>query len=433
MRWFIYNVAFAVAYALMSPHFLFRMWRRGGYRQNFMQRFGRYDPETRQRLAEGGRIWIHAVSVGEMHVALRMISDLLEQDPAARFVVSTTTSTAHAIATRELGAESVLIYFPVDFPVVMRRILDLVRPCALVMTEIEIWPNLVRLARGRGVPMMIINGRISNRSYRGYGRLRGFFSETVNRIDRICVQSERDAERFQALGCEPGRIQVLGSMKYDTAAAPDDDGSAARRILDSIGVSRDAVVLVAGSTWEGEEVALVEICERLRQAHPELYLVLVPRHFERGDAVAAAVEAAGVRCLRRSQIDTHIPCDGPSVLLVDTTGELKGFYACASVVFVGKSLLHHGGQNPIEPAAYGRAIAVGPNMENFPKVMDDFRSMDAIVQVGTVQELETQLESLVANADLRGQVGERALGVVESRRGAVAATLKELRALLGQA
>ncbi|MDA0322729.1 MAG: 3-deoxy-D-manno-octulosonic acid transferase [Verrucomicrobia bacterium] len=431
MRWILYNIAFAVAYLFLTPHFLLRMWRRGGYRRGFMQRFGVYDSPTRLKLSESRRIWVHAVSVGEMHIALNVIEQYRRGEPFARFVVSTTTSTAHAMARRGLSADHVLIYFPIDFPVIMRRVLGIIQPRAILVTEVELWPNLTRLAAGRGVPVMVINGRLSERSFRGYRRLRGLFAEVVNVMDRVCVQSPADAQRFRELGCDEDRLRILGSMKYDTTAAGDDDADAARRILDALGVASDTILLVGGSTWDGEERVLLDIYKVLKERKRELFLVLVPRHFERGDAVAAEIESSGLRCLRRSQPSSLSPTEESSVLLVDTTGELKGFYACASVVFVGKSLTQHGGQNVIEPAAYARPVVVGPNMENFAQIMEDFRSQDAIIQVASARELESELMSLVLDAERRQEIGERARRVIDSKSGAVAATLREIRDVLG--
>ncbi len=431
MRWILYNIAFAVAYLFLTPYFLLRMWRRGGYRRGFMQRFGVYDSPTRLKLSGTRRIWIHAVSVGEMHIALNVIEQYRHGDPCARFVISTTTSTAHAMASRGLTADDVLIYFPIDFPVIMRRVLGIIQPRAILVTEVELWPNLTRLAAERGVPVMVINGRLSDRSFRGYRRLRGLFAEVVNMMDRVCVQSATDAQLFRELGCDKDRLRILGSMKYDTATAVDADADAARRVLDAVGLASDAILLVGGSTWDGEERVLVDIYKVLKERKRELFLVLVPRHFERGDEVAAEIEARGLKCLRRSQPSSLSPTEASSVLLVDTTGELKGFYACASVVFVGKSLTQHGGQNVIEPAAYACPVVVGPNMENFAQIMEDFRSQDAIIQVASARELESELMSLVSDARRRQEIGERARRVIDSKSGAVAATLREIRDVLG--
>jgi 3-deoxy-D-manno-octulosonic-acid transferase len=432
MRWILYNTAFLFAYLLMTPYFLLRMSRRGGYRRHFMHRFGVYDERTRRELAEGGRIWVHAVSVGEIHIAMRVIAEYRAADPSARFVVSTTTSTAHAIADRDLPDNDALIYFPVDLPVITRRVLRIIQPRAIIVTEVEFWPNLTRQAHRKGIPVMVINGRLSERSFRGYRRLRPLFAEVVNMMSRVCVQSAMDARRFRELGCEEDRLHVLGSMKYDIANAREEDAHAAREILERAGVGPNATLLVGGSTWEGEERVLIDIYKALRELDSELFLVLVPRHFERGDDVAAVIESNGLRCLRRSQSATLSPNGKPSVLLVDTTGELKGFYACASVVFVGKSLTQHGGQNVIEPAAYSRPVVVGPNMENFAQIMEDFHAEGAIVQVQSAEELKSELASLVSDAVRRQELGERARKVIASKSGAVAATLREIHNVLGE-
>lgn len=414
MIWFIYNLLFPLAFLLMLPKFLSRMARRGGYKKHFEQRFGIYGHGTAARLAEERRIWIHAVSVGEINIALRFIEAYREQHPAALFVLSTNTSTAHGIGCRELDKRDVLIYFPLDFPFVMKKAFNAINPLKLILVECEIWPNLIREANRRDVPVSLINGRVSDSSFKGYMKLRGFISRLLPMIDPICVQGRQDAERMLALGARPETVKTLGTAKYDLPPPAADAAASARALLKQAGVPDDAPVLLGGSTWDGEEAALCKIYKTLRVKHSNLFLVLVPRHAERRDDVVAAIEGQGLSCSLRSQ--GAAPAD---VLVIDTTGELMSFYAAADLVVVGKSLTQHGGQNPIEPALFGKPILVGPNMENFPVVMDDFLLKGALSQVRDIPALEKNISKLLTDPAARTQLGAAAAQLVVSRRGAV--------------
>lgn len=414
MIWIIYNLVFPVAFLFLLPKFISRMIRRGGYKKHFEQRFGIYGSGTVSRLAEGRRIWIHAVSVGELFVALRFIEEYRKKNPAALFVVSTNTSTGHALAEQKLDPRDVLIYFPVDLPWVMHRVYRQINPLKLILVECEFWPNLVRQAHRRGIPVALINGRISDSSYKGYMKLRPFTRRLLELINPVCVQGTQDAERIIAMGARPETVKTLGTAKYDLPPPAADADTKARAILRKLTVPDNVLILLGGSTWPGEEEALCKIYKNLRAQHPELFLVLVPRHAERREEVVKTITGLDLTCSLRTQ--EPAPAD---VLVVDTTGELMSFYAASDVVFVGKSLCEHGGQNPIEPALFGKPIVVGPNMENFPSVMDDFLSAKALRQVADFQTLEKTIAELLADSKVRKQLGEAARKVVESRRGVI--------------
>jgi 3-deoxy-D-manno-octulosonic-acid transferase len=428
----LYNALFALLYPVMVPYFLFRMCRRGGYLRDFAHRFALYGRGTRRRLRGARRIWIHAVSVGEVHVALRLMQALRERRPGLSFVMTTTTSTGHRIAEDGLHADDVLLYFPIDFPFIVRRALRSINPLALLLTEGELWPNLVRLTRRRAVPVVVVNGRMSPKSFKGYARLSWVFRPVFSLCNAILVQSRVDAERFLSVGAPTDRVKVLGSAKYDVALGSSVNPALAGEVLRSAGYGQDTVFLMGGSTWDGEEAALVRSFKRVAAVMPRVRLVLIPRHFERAAEVAAALEAAGVTYLRRSMI--HPPARAaaadPSVLLVDSTGELRSFYEHASVIFVGKSLTQHGGQNVIEPATAGKAVIVGPNMENFPGIMDDFLRAEAIIQVADEAGLDRAVGELLADADRRAALGARARAVVERGAGAVPSTVDTVLSLL---
>ena len=432
MIWFLYNILFAIGYTLVLPKYLLRMWKRGGYGRGFMQRFAVYDAATRARLGAMPRMWIHAVSVGEMYLALRLLEDLRARFPGMGYVVTTNTSTAHRIAEAKLAPDDVLLYFPCDFPPVIRKVLNAIQPRAILLMEGELWPNLLRFARSRDIPVCIVNGRLSERSFRGYRRLALFFRPVLRGVDLLLVQSPSDAERLAALGARAERVHALGAAKYDVAAGDGDRTGNAAAILEACGMRARGLVIVGGSTWPGEEAALLDAYAELRRRSAGLKLVLVPRHAERRDEVEAELARRGVSYVKRSampQPGWTAPenCD---VLLADTTGELRKFYASADVIFVGKSLTARGGQNIIEPAVAGKPIVIGPHMDNFRDVAADFLSASALLQVQDVVGLGAALARLVDDAALRAALGQRAADLVHSRCGVIAESVRRIGGLV---
>jgi 3-deoxy-D-manno-octulosonic-acid transferase len=411
---------FTIGFMLMLPRFFYRMIRRGGYARDFGQRLGFYREDVRRHLEEGGRVWVHAVSVGEIYVALKLMKEWRQRRPDLRFVLSTTTSTGYAIARKQIQAPDTYIYFPVDSPPVIRRILRLIRPRALILVELELWPNLVRWSRRLGVPVALVNGRISDHSFGGYLKLKAFTRRILPMIDVLCAQSRLDAERLLALGAPADRVQVLGSAKYDVAEADRSGAQSAREALDRAGIAQGRAVILGGSTWDGEEAILFDAFKALRGDFPDLALVVAPRHVERSARVAAEAAQRDLSVVRRTVGNGVARAD---VLLLDTTGELKNFYACADAIFVGKSLTQSGGQNIIEPAMYGRPVIVGPNMENFRGVVEDFRRADAIVEVQDAAGLREALRALMADAARREAIGRRAEQVVRDQTGVVGRSL----------
>ena len=433
MKWFIYNVLFAIAYLAMMPSFLLRMRRRGGYRARMGDRFARYPADILAALSSPSQrstlnaqpstspIWIHAVSVGEVQVAGQLMRALRAVDPSLRFVFSTTSSTGWRTAEREVTDRDVLIYNPLDFPFLVRRALDRIRPRAVILTETEIWPNFIRAIHRRGIPLFLANARISDRSAPRYRRLRWFFGEVFRCFTKIYVQSDLDAERLVGAGAVRVRMEVTGSFKFDVAKRRPEKETELRAW---IGEGR---ILLGGSTWPGEDEVLLRV---LGDLPPDVKLVIAPRHFEKADAVEANILKAGFRCIRRScgdanpstpQLSTLNPQQN-IVYLADTTGELMGLFGLASVAFVGKSLCAHGSQNMIEPCLCGVPTVVGPYTENFRPVMSDLLAADAIVQVKDEAELrQTILSFFGAEGSQRAAaLGARAKAAVERRRGATA-------------
>ncbi|WP_372805707.1 3-deoxy-D-manno-octulosonic acid transferase [Pontiella sp.] len=426
MLWIVYNLLFPVVFLFMLPKFLTRMVRRGGYWEHFEQRVGHFGTQTKARLREKRRIWVHAVSVGEIYVALRFIKAYRARHPDAYFALSTTTSTAHAIGRKEIDERDVLFYFPVDLPAVIKKVLGIVNPERIVLVEGEFWPNLIRLADNRGIPVSLVNGRMSERSYKGYRKLKSLTADVLRRIDPICVQGDLDAERMIGIGAPKEHVHRMGTVKFDVAQRDPAGEQVAQGVMQKIRVPADAVVLLGGSTWPGEEQTLCEIYKRLRAANPNLFLIVVPRHVERRDEVEACFEEQGLSFVRRSEAAAFDGAKAPDLLFVDTTGELRNFYSVADLIFVGKSLHEHGGQNPIEPALYGKAVVVGPNMENFPAVMPEFLQAGAIRQVPDAAALEEAIGQLLEHPAERAELGRRAGGVVAGNLGVIERTVELL-------
>jgi len=431
MRWIVYNVLFTIGYLLMAPGFFLRMARRGGYRRHFRHRIGRYGALTLERMAagagaaptpEGRPIWIHAVSVGEVYVAWQTMHALRMKRPGLRFVFSTTSSTGWREAEKRIRPEDVLIYNPLDFPFCVRRALDAIQPQAFILTESEIWPNLIRACGRRGIPMFLINGRISDRSAPRYRLMRFWFGPVLRQFTLLLTQSDLDRQRLLDAGADAARVVVTGSLKFDVARRDPPKEQIAAAVLSRLDMGAGRTILLGGSTWPGEEEILLGIYRRLQPQFPELRLVLIPRHFERGDAVASAVSAAGFTCIRKSLLDAGADpaaTGAGAVLLVNTTGEMMGFYPHAAIAFVGKSLCSHGAQNMIEPCLCGKATLVGPFTENFRPVMADLLSAQAILQVADAAGLEREITALLADPLRREALGSRAAAAVQRRRGVV--------------
>lgn len=384
----------------MLPSFLARMIRRGHYRHKFGQRLGLFSPDDRQRLEAGGWLWIHAVSVGEMMMGLKLARTLLAAQPGARVLLSTTTSTGYAVARDHIaknGGAMELIYYPLDLHSIVRRTLDLVRPSQLVMVDKELWPNLVAECYRRGIPVSIVNARLSPKSERGFTQWRRWSGPFFEMLDRVCVQEPEDVARWAALGVRAEALHCTGSLKFDFAAVEAGRALEFRALLGRIGVREETPVLLAGSTFPGEEALLGRVLIELRERWPDLFLIVVPRHVERTPQVESELRALGLSVGLRSTLGELPPgSPRPDVLIVNTTGELRDWYAVASVCFIGKSLTAIGGQNPAEPVLVGRPVVFGPHMENFEALVRQFLAVHGALQVPDEPGLAAAVAGLLA-------------------------------------
>jgi 3-deoxy-D-manno-octulosonic-acid transferase len=421
----LYNILFTFCFALSSPYYFWRMWRRGNWQAGFGQRFGRYDSKLKQAITNRHTLWMHAVSVGEVNICTQLIRALEPRLPNLKIVVSTTTTTGMGELHRKLPHHISRIYYPIDLRGSVRRALNSVHPEAIVLVEAEIWPNFLWRARDRGIPLFLVNARLSERSFPRYRRFGFLFRRLFASFAGVGAQNDADAAKLRELGCRPESIQVVGSLKFDAAKLEE------RRLLDvpgmfrQLGVPVGAPILVGGSTHDGEEALLADVFLRLRAQFPDLFLVVVPRHFERSREVGRELSARGINFVYRNEISVstqHAPGE-VNCLLVNTTGELKLFYEEATVIFVGKSLTASGGQNPIEPGALGKAMVFGPNMQNFAEIVRSFLDHQGAVQVRDAAQLESAIAELLADPARREQLGRRALAVVRENFGAIERTV----------
>ncbi len=363
------------------------------------------------------RIWIHAVSVGETLSAAPLVRRLRGRLPDAEILFSTVTVTGQETAEKALGADTdARFYFPFDLPGISRKFLDRLRPDVVVILETEIWPNFLAECSDRGIPAMIVNGRISERSLRGYARFRFLFSRVLACMEAIAVQTEEDARRFLALGAVPSSIAVTGNMKFDVA--PPAAGVSPLHALLKGGKEAESRWFVAGSTHEGEEAAALHAFEGTRSAGGSWRLLLAPRHPERFDAVEELCRREGFETIRRTGIPQEAGGELPPVVLLDTVGELSSAYAIADIAFVGGSLVPKGGHNILEPALYGVPTVVGPHMENFREIAEIFTDAGAICRVANSKELASLLERVAADPFAESGTGTRARELLAAFRGA---------------
>lgn len=396
------------------------------YREGLMERLGR----VRRLRGQGERplVWIHAVSVGEVLAVSRLVKTLDAVLPEYFIAVSTTTRTGQALARERFGRNRVF-YCPLDLPWAVRAYLNALKPRMLVLAETEFWPNLLSGCFRRGIPVAVVNARISDRSWPRYQMLRRLWKPILGQIRRVLAQSEIDAERLKAIGCAPERVSVAGNLKFDVRATEEAD---ATRMLKAL--APRPRFLVAGSTLEEEEAALIAAHKSIRFTNRFLITVLAPRHPERFDAVATLLASSGVPWIRRSEwrgkpVEELKPLSGGEIVLLDTIGELSSVYSLASVAFVGGSLVPAGGHNPLEPAQFGVPVVMGPHYVNFRAITDNLIAHDAL-RITTKENLAKVLLDLLCDRQTAQEIGARALEVFASQAGATDRTVQALRALL---
>ena len=423
----LYSFATLLVLLALSPYFVYQALRHNKYIGSLKQRLG-YLPVS-LNLDNEESIWVHAVSVGEVLAARLLISELRRQYPALRIFLSTTTRTGQELARRQVADVDGVFYFPFDWAFTVRRTLDVVKPRLFIMVETEIWPNLLRECRRRGIRTMLVNGRISYRSFPRYQLVRPMFRRVLRDIDRFCPQGEDMARRLVQLGADRGRITVTGSLKFDSLESAPAIPRGRQRVLRFFRMAPNRQVLVAGSTLKGEEEAVIRAFNRLRSRGGNPLLVVAPRRPERFDDVERLCRQEGLATIRR----TDLPIDAEpreDAVVLDTIGELAELYQVATVVFIGGSLVAAGGHNILEPAFYGKPIVFGPHMENFAEIAETFLANDAAIQVASAHELDEALIALMGDPVRRARLGAAARALIDANRGAKEKTMAVVTALL---
>jgi 3-deoxy-D-manno-octulosonic-acid transferase len=425
---FFYNVGLLVGLVVSAPWWLWRMATTQKYREGLWERLGNVPARLRNPGARAGGIWVHAVSVGEVLAVSRFVAEMDREFPGYRVFVSTTTRTGQALAQERFGANRVF-YCPLDLPWATRAYLNALQPKMLILAETEFWPNLLAGCFRREIPVAVVNARISDRSWPRYMKLRTLWRPILSRLAAVLAQSKSDAERLKAIGCAAERVSAAGNLKFDVRAAQE---SEATRLIKVLGAGLRFVV--AGSTLEGEEAALLEAWPTLLSVDPKLVMVLAPRHPERFAAAAGLLETSRFRWMRRSlwkgkPTESLAPLQGGQIVLLDTIGELASVYSLAAVAFIGGSLVPAGGHNPLEPAQFGVPIVMGPYYANFRAIAEDLITHDAI-RIAKAEELTVVLVDLLSDRRRAKAMGERGSGVFELQAGATGRCLAVMKDLL---
>jgi 3-deoxy-D-manno-octulosonic-acid transferase len=414
----LYNVLLGIAALFAVPYFAFRMMLTGKYKKSLGPKFGFIRPEVIEKMKGSPRIWVHAVSVGEVTAAAPIITSLREHFPGACIVLSTGTETGQEMARRIVPEATAFIYYPLDIPWVVTKVIRQVKPDIFIPTETELWPNFIRICRKNSVKIVMVNGRISPRSFKRYVMTRFFWKHVLESIDEIGVISDVDGERLRSLGMPASRVHVHGNAKYDSLAArasSEIKGEISRRL----NMAQDDRVFVAGSTHEGEEQIVLDVYERLLDTYPDIKLIIIPRHIERCRAVSALIGEKGFKdSITMTEIERGRKRVDERVIVIDVIGELFKVYSLATVVFCGGSLVPRGGQNILEPAAWGKVIFYGPFMDDFRDERELLEKSGAGITVKSREELLEGILKLMSDPPGLAGKGECGRAVVIANMGA---------------
>ncbi|MCC9599915.1 3-deoxy-D-manno-octulosonic acid transferase [Stieleria sp. JC731] len=429
------NFVYLVALTLASPWIAYRIVRHGRYRRGISEKLFGISKSKAKRICGGpGRspIWIHAVSVGEVNLIVDLVAKLTRLDPTTPIVVSTSTDTGYDLAVQRFGSDQVF-FCPLDFSWAVRRTLRRLMPRKLILVELELWPNLVRLSRQAGTEVLVINARLSERSSAGYQRVSRLTRPIFADLCGVACQDKSTAERFVACGADPEVVTVTGALKFDNAPDSRDTVEVQNR-LNWASVDPWHRVWIVGSTQEGEEAMALRIYKRLVTAHPELRLILVPRHRERFDSVAQLIQSNGLVCRRRSnrkleateRLGSDGQWDANRVLLIDSIGELRHWWGVGQIATVGGSFVDRGGQNMLEPAGYGSAVCFGPDTRNFKEIANRLIEAGGAKRTANETELEAFVDRCLVDQPAADELGRAAQSVIAQHRGATDRTLQFL-------
>ena len=416
----IVDFVYLVYIILASPYYLFKFATSHYHRQGLPERFGFIGQRKNSRKC----IWLHGASIGEINASEILINRLRELYPDAELAISTTTPSAQKLVKKKYP-EIRSFFFPIDLSIIIRRVLNRIRPDVIILGEQELWLNLIRLANDINVPVILLNGRMTKHSTKRYRLIKPLIRRIWNKVSYFCVQNEEYLERFRKLGVHRNKLKITGNMKYDllNAAAPSQDIS----YKQIFGID-DNLVIVAGSTHPPEEEIIIDAYAELKNKFKNLRLIIAPRHPFRFDEVNKIIQTKGFEVWRRSSIDATV--NKSAVILLDTMGELNKIYQIADIVFVGGSLVQRGGQSILEPAAAGKAMIFGSDMANFRDIADRLIKEDAAISVADKSGLHQAFLSLLAEPVRRNQIGAKAKDIISRYQGATVQNMEFIRKLV---
>lgn len=417
---------FDFLYLILAPFYLPSFLFKGKHRFGFKERLGVYDAKTKEAISKSDSIiWLHAVSVGEVKAAAVLMERLRLEFPGHTLLISTVTATGNAVAKKMRAPEDIVIYLPFDLSFIIKKVFALIKPKLLLITETEIWPNLILQAGKDKVGVAVINGRISRKAFPRYRALAGLFRPVLKKVDLFCMQTEKDAEKITLLGAVKDRVYNTGNLKFDQITCP--------RVKDEfkLDIKSDELLIVAGSTHDQEEDVIARIFMRLQKEQAKLRLLIAPRHTHRARKIGRMLKEYGLDYVFTSKmrLEKNKAINNKAVFVADEIGVLNQFYAQADIAFVGGSLVAHGGQNPLEPAVCAKPVVFGKYMFNFEEVCNILLKNQAAVSVDNEESLYAVLNGLIKSEDLREKLGKAAKITAENNRGCVEKILNLLQKL----
>ena len=430
---FLYDIILHISLILFLPYFVFKMVFAGKYRKGMLERFGFIGEEKLRKLAGSRVVWFHAVSVGEVKAVLPLLKQFKEKHMDVKIVFSTVTSTGNAVALKE-GSQWIdsLVYFPLDFYWVAARVIKKLKPKVFVVVEKEIWPNILRFFKKEGIPVMVVNGTISDRSFRRYRLFGFFFNRIFGSISCFLSQTQQDNIRAIALGVMPDKALAAGNIKFDISHA---EWPPAERdvFIRGFNIKNDDKIIVAGSTHAGEEEIILDVFKRLKQEFPSLRLIIAPRHQERFKDVEKLVIEKGLTVIRRTAVTSASSLASPvshDVILLDSIGELSNIYSIATVAFVGGTLVNIGGHNLLEPAVYKKPVLYGHYLKSYLEMAEMLETAGGGIRVNNTQDLFEALKKMLAGRAYAEKAGAAAYSALQENRGATGRCLKVLEGFM---
>ena len=429
MIYYLYNFLLTIFLIVAIPYFLLRSLISKRFRKALPQRMGFFQSPSFKK-----SIWVHAASVGEVFCSIPLLKKIKKEFPRSKIVLTTMTSTGNETAKSHLPEADEILFVPIDHPLIIRRAIKKIQPGLLLIAETELWPNLLHGCGKKRIPIVLFNGRISQKSFRRYLSLKLFFKECLKYISLFLMQTEEDQKRVVEIGVDSQKTKVEGNLKFDQTF-PSFTQKAVGEMAEALGFHGQEKILIAGSTHSGEEEILVSLYKELKKIEPHLVLILAPRHLERLEEVERILRKEALSWLRKSSLPVGTGRSnqkGPEVILLDTMGELTGIYSLGTLVFVGGSLVPIGGHNPLEPLFFRKCVLFGPYMFNFLEISSRLIETGGAIQVSGEEELFSQLKRLLFDEGARKKVGEKGYQFLQKHQGATDRMFEEIRPFLSK-